>query len=45
MEKRPRIVILSASAGAGHVQAARALEHAFAARRDCDLQNVDAVRF
>jgi processive 1,2-diacylglycerol beta-glucosyltransferase len=45
MEKRPRIVILSASAGAGHVQAARALEHAFAARGDCDLQNVDAVRF
>lgn len=42
---RRRVLILSASAGAGHVRAAQALEKAFAARGDCDVEHIDAVEY
>ncbi len=41
-----RVLILSASAGAGHVRAAQALERAFAARSDVqDVRHEDALQF
>ncbi len=40
-----RILILSASSGAGHVRAAQALEKAFAARGDCAVQHIDALDY
>jgi processive 1,2-diacylglycerol beta-glucosyltransferase len=42
---RRRVLILSASAGAGHVRAAQALEKAFLARGDCDVAHLDAVEY
>lgn len=41
----PRILILSASSGAGHVRAAQALEKAFAARGACIVEHVDALDY
>lgn len=35
MTAKPRVLLLSASSGAGHVRAAQALEKAFSARGDC----------
>jgi processive 1,2-diacylglycerol beta-glucosyltransferase len=44
MQHRDVILILSASAGSGHMIAARALEHAFRAQRpDADVEVVDAL--
>ena len=40
---RPRILILSASAGAGHVRAAQAIEQAVCAIATCDVRHVDAL--
>jgi len=37
------VLILSASSGAGHVRAAQALEKAFRARGDCDVEQIDAL--
>ena len=39
----PRILILSASAGAGHVRAAQAIEQAVCAIGTCDVRHVDAL--
>jgi len=43
MKPKPRVLLLSASSGAGHVRAAQALEKAFAARGDCVVEHIDAI--
>jgi len=45
MIRKPRVLLLSASSGAGHVRAAQALEKAFAARGDCSVQHIDAINY
>lgn len=45
MTRKPRVLLLSASSGAGHVRAAQALEKAFAARDDCEVQHIDAIAY
>jgi processive 1,2-diacylglycerol beta-glucosyltransferase len=45
VSRRPRVLILSASSGAGHVRAAQALEQAFSARGDCHVEHVDAIAY
>jgi len=45
MTRKPRVLLLSASSGAGHVRAAEALEKAFAARGDCSVQHIDAIQY
>ena len=40
-----RVLILSASSGEGHVRAGKALEKAFAARGDCEVQHVNALDY
>jgi processive 1,2-diacylglycerol beta-glucosyltransferase len=45
MTQKPRVLLLSASSGAGHVRAAQALEKAFAARGDCAVQHIDAIEY
>jgi processive 1,2-diacylglycerol beta-glucosyltransferase len=45
MKSKPRVLLLSASSGAGHVRAAQALEKAFAARGDCAVEHVDAIEY
>jgi processive 1,2-diacylglycerol beta-glucosyltransferase len=45
MNANPRVLLLSASSGAGHVRAAQALEKAFAERGDCVVQHIDAIRY
>lgn len=45
MKRKPRVLLLSASSGAGHVRAAQALEQAFIARGDCDVEHIDAIEF
>jgi processive 1,2-diacylglycerol beta-glucosyltransferase len=45
MKSKPRVLLLSASSGAGHVRAAQALEKAFAARGDCVVEHIDAIRY
>jgi processive 1,2-diacylglycerol beta-glucosyltransferase len=45
MKPKPRVLLLSASSGAGHVRAAQALEKAFLARRDCTVEHIDALRY
>lgn len=42
---RPRVLLLSASSGAGHVRAAQALEKAFAARGDCTVEHIDTINY
>jgi processive 1,2-diacylglycerol beta-glucosyltransferase len=44
MKSKPRVLLLSASSGAGHVRAAQALEKAFSARGDCVVEHVDAMK-
>src|SRR5882724_9419227 len=44
MSQKPRVLLLSASSGAGHVRAAQALEKAFAARGDCLVEHVDVIQ-
>src|SRR5579859_1609853 len=43
MPIKPRVLILSASSGAGHVRAAQALEKAFSVRGDCVVEHVDVI--
>jgi len=45
MTRKPRVLLLSASSGAGHVRAAQALEKAFAARGDCAVEHIDAIKY
>jgi processive 1,2-diacylglycerol beta-glucosyltransferase len=45
MKKRPRVLLLSATSGAGHVRAAQALEKAFSARGDCLVEHIDALQY
>ena len=45
MTRKPRVLLLSASSGAGHVRAAQALEKAFAARADCEVEHIDAIEY
>lgn len=45
MKSKPRVLLLSASSGAGHVRAAQALEKAFAARRDCAVEHIDTIQY
>src|SRR5438477_1875919 len=45
MTRKPRVLLLSAPSGAGHVRAAQALEKAFAARGDCSVQHIDAIEY
>src|SRR5712692_3586314 len=45
MKTLRRVLILSASSGAGHVRAAQALEKAFAARGDCAVEHIDALDY
>src|SRR5580700_11542752 len=44
MKPKPRVLLLSATSGAGHVRAAQALEEAFAARGDCVVVHIDALQ-
>ena len=43
MNQPSRILILSASAGAGHLRAAQAIEQAVCARSSCEVRHVDAL--
>jgi processive 1,2-diacylglycerol beta-glucosyltransferase len=45
MKTKPRVLLLSASSGAGHVRAAQALEKAFAVRGDCAVEHLDAIEY
>jgi processive 1,2-diacylglycerol beta-glucosyltransferase len=45
MKPKPRVLLLSASSGAGHVRAAQALEKAFAARGDCTVEHIDTIQY
>lgn len=45
MSSKPRVLLLSASSGAGHVRAAQALEKAFAARGDCTVEHIDVIHY
>src|ERR1700760_4821138 len=42
---KPRVLLLSASSGAGHVRAAEALTKAFRARGDCQVEHIDAMDY
>ena len=44
MSEKPRVLLLSASSGAGHVRAAQALEKAFTAHGDCRVEHVDVIQ-
>jgi UDP-N-acetylglucosamine:LPS N-acetylglucosamine transferase len=44
MKPKPRVLLLSATSGAGHVRAAQALEKAFQARGDCAVEHIDALQ-
>ena len=45
LSHNPRVLILSASSGAGHVRAAQALEQAFRATGGCHVEHVDALEY
>jgi processive 1,2-diacylglycerol beta-glucosyltransferase len=45
LNRKPRVLLLSASSGAGHVRAAQALEKAFQARGGCSVAHVDALTY
>ncbi len=45
MKLKPRVLLLSASSGAGHVRAAQALEKTFAARGECVVEHIDTIRY
>jgi processive 1,2-diacylglycerol beta-glucosyltransferase len=45
MKPKPRVLLLSASSGAGHLRAAQALEKAFSARGDCVVEHIDAMKY
>jgi len=43
--REPRVLILSASSGAGHVRAGQALEKAFQAQGHCEVAHIDALQY
>ena len=43
--RRPRILLLSASSGAGHVRAGEALAQAFGAHGSCSVEHVDSLQY
>src|SRR6202030_621313 len=43
LNRDPRVLILSASSGAGHVRAAQALEKAFRAQSNGEVEHIDAL--
>jgi processive 1,2-diacylglycerol beta-glucosyltransferase len=43
LNHKPRVLVLSASSGAGHVRAAQALEKALQAHGDCTVEHIDAL--
>jgi processive 1,2-diacylglycerol beta-glucosyltransferase len=43
--RKPRVLILSASSGAGHVRAGQALEKAFRAQGQCEVAHVDSLQY
>ncbi|HJY91565.1 MAG TPA: hypothetical protein VJ255_14865, partial [Candidatus Acidoferrum sp.] len=45
LNHKPRVLVLSASSGAGHVRAAQALEKAFLAHGDCSVEHIDALTY
>src|SRR6267142_1472856 len=45
MKTKPRVLLLSATSGAGHVRAAQALEKAFSERGDCLVEHIDALQY
>ena len=45
MKSKPRVLLLSASSGAGHVRAAQALEKAFLATGECQVEHVDVIQY
>jgi len=45
LNRKPRVLILSASSGAGHVRAGQALEKAFRAQGNCDVEHIDALQY
>jgi len=45
MTSKPRVLLLSASSGAGHVRAAQALEKAFVSRGDCLVEHIDTIEY
>ncbi len=45
MKSKPRVLLLSASSGAGHVRAAQALEKAFLATGDCQVEHIDVIQY
>jgi processive 1,2-diacylglycerol beta-glucosyltransferase len=45
MKTKPRVLLLSASSGAGHLRAAQALEKAFSARGDCVVEHLDSMKY
>jgi len=45
MKTRPRVLLLTATSGAGHVRAAQALEKVFSARGDCLVEHIDALQY
>jgi processive 1,2-diacylglycerol beta-glucosyltransferase len=45
MKTKPRVLLLSATSGAGHVRAGQALEKAFLARGDCAVEHIDALQY
>jgi processive 1,2-diacylglycerol beta-glucosyltransferase len=44
MKPKPRVLLLSATSGAGHVRAAQALEKAFVARGDSVVEHIDSLQ-
>ena len=45
LSRKPRVLILSASSGAGHVRAGQALEKAFRARGNCEVAHIDSLHY
>lgn len=45
LNRKPRVLILSASSGAGHVRAGQALEKAFHALGNCEVAHLDSLQY
>ena len=43
LNRKPRVLVLSTSSGAGHVRAAQALEKAFLAHGNCTVEHIDSL--
>jgi len=44
-DRKPRVLILSASSGAGHVRAGQALEKAFRSQGHCEVAHIDSLQY